>query len=68
MPRTKRFLPVSDAALHITARGNNHFYLFQADSDKAYYLKALKELKEENKLNIFHYCLMTNHIHMIVWL
>ncbi len=68
MPRTKRLLPPSDAALHVTARGNNHLYLFRGDSDKAYYLSAVKELKEENNLDIFHYCLMSNHVHMVVWL
>lgn len=68
MPRAKRFLPPSDAALHVTTRGNNRLYLFQADSDKAYYLSAVKELKEENNLDIFHYCLMSNHVHMIIWL
>ncbi len=68
MPRTKRFLPPSNAALHITTRGNNHLRLFQSDSDKAYYLSAIKELKGENNIDIFHYCLMSNHVHMIVWL
>lgn len=68
MPRTRRFIPPSDAALHVTARGNNHLHLFQVDLDKAYYLKVVKELKEENNLDIFHYCLMSNHVHMLIWL
>lgn len=68
MPRTKRLLPLSGAALHITARGNNHLCLFQKDQDKRFYLNILKEFKEENKVDIFHYCLMNNHVHMIVWL
>ncbi|MFH1640712.1 MAG: transposase [Candidatus Omnitrophota bacterium] len=68
MPRTKRFIPPGDAALHIRARGNNRLYLFQEDSDKAHYLRVIQELKEENKIDIFHYSLMSNHAHMIVWL
>ena len=67
MPRNKRFIPASDAALHIITRGNNRYYLFANDEDKAYYLSALKELKEENKIDIFHYCLMNNHVHLVVW-
>ncbi len=68
MPRNKRFIPASDAALHIITRGNNRYYLFANDEDKTYYLSALKELKEENKLDILHYCLMSNHVHLVVWL
>lgn len=68
MPRTRRLLPYSDAALHITARGNNHLHIFQTDPDKTYYLKALRELIKENNLDIFHYCLMDNHVHLITWL
>lgn len=67
MPRGKRFIPVSDAALHITTRGNNRYYLFTNDKDKVYYLSALRDLKEENKLDILHYCLMDNHVHLVVW-
>lgn len=68
MPRGKRLIPASDAALHIIARGNNRYYLFAKDEDKVYYLRTLQELKKENKLDIFHYCLMDNHVHLIVWL
>lgn len=68
MPRTKRLLPPSDVALHLTARGNNHLYLFRSDSDKTYYLSAAEKLKAENGIDIFHYCLMDNHVHLIVWL
>jgi putative transposase len=67
MPRARRLIPASDAALHIIARGNNRYYLFANNDDKAYYLSALKELKEENKIDIFHYCLMNNHVHLVVW-
>lgn len=68
MPRTRRLIPLSNAALHIMARGNNRLYLFQQDSDKAHYLKVVRELREENKIDIFHYSLMSNHVHMIIWL
>ncbi len=67
MPRNRRFIPAYDAALHIMARGNNRYCLFANDEDKAYYLSALRELKEENRIDIFHYCLMSNHVHLVVW-
>lgn len=68
MPRNKRFIPLSDAALHIMSRGNNRYPLFSDNEDKTYYLNTLRELKVENKIDIFHYCLMDNHVHLVVWL
>jgi putative transposase len=67
MPRTAR-LVFPNAALHITARGNNCQDLFLRDEDKHRYLSLLRSLKEENDISIFHYCIMTNHIHLIAWL
>jgi len=49
-------------------RGNNKQDIFNNDSDKLHYWRLLNELKEENQINIFHYCIMNNHIHLIVWL
>lgn len=49
-------------------RGNNRYYLFTNDQDKDYYLSALRQLKEKNKIDIFHQCLMDNHVHLVIWL
>jgi len=68
MPRTSRYIPPQDAALHIMTRGNNHQCLFNSDEDKIRYLLLLRRLKDENNLDIFHYCLMNTHVHLIVWL
>jgi putative transposase len=67
MPRIRRFIPV-DSALHIMCRGNNRQNIFNNDNDKLYYWHLLNELKKENNINFFHYCIMDNHIHLIVWL
>lgn len=67
MPRGSRLVPFN-AALHITTRGNNRQVIFPQDEDKQYYCSLLKNLKDENNIDIFHYCIMTNHIHLIVWL
>ncbi len=66
MPRYRRFLPV-DSAVHIMCRGNNKQKIFSSDTDKLYYWRLLNELKGENGINILHYCLMDNHVHLIVW-
>jgi len=67
MSRGRRFMPV-DSALHIMCRGNNRQNIFKSDRDKLYYWRLLNELKEKNKVGIFHYCLMDNHVHLVVWL
>ncbi|MFH1441857.1 MAG: transposase [Candidatus Omnitrophota bacterium] len=67
MPRTRRFIPIN-SALYIMCRGNNKQNVFNNDNDKLYYWHTLKELKEKNKINIFHYCIMDNHVHLIVWI
>ncbi|MBU1090319.1 MAG: transposase, partial [Candidatus Omnitrophica bacterium] len=67
MPRTKRLVPVN-AALHIMCKANNKENLFNSEGDQLRYYTLLKDLKEENKIDIFHYCLMSNHLHLIVWI
>ncbi|MDP2943762.1 MAG: transposase [Candidatus Omnitrophota bacterium] len=67
MPRDKRLVPV-DLAMHIMSRGNNRQDIFHDDRDKLFYYSLLQEFKNENKITIFHYCLMDNHIHLILWL
>jgi len=67
MPRTRRLIP-EDSAVHIMCRGNNKQNIFHNDSDKLYYWRVLMELKVENNVDIFHYCIMDNHVHLIVWL
>lgn len=54
--------------MHITCRGNNKQKLFDEITDKFCYCSLVKRLKDENKINIFHYCLMDNHVHFIIWL
>jgi len=65
MPRTRRLVSV-EAAMHIMCRGNNRQNIFNLDCDKSYYYSLLHQLKEENEIAIFHYCLMDNHLHLIV--
>jgi putative transposase len=67
MPRTKRIV-VPDAAMHIMCRGNNRQVIFNSAQDKSYYRSLLKKLITGNSIKILHYCLMDNHIHLIVWL
>lgn len=67
MPRIRRLIPIK-AAMHVMCRGNNKQDIFNVDRDKSYYYSLLRELKKEDKITIFHYCLMNNHLHLVVWL
>ncbi len=51
---------------HITQRGNRRQDVFFKTSDYDDYLKLLKEWCDKEKLDIWAYCLMTNHVHLIV--
>lgn len=65
MPRQARILP-PDGAYHIVGRGNNRQDIFLDDSDKDKYLELISRFKEDHPLSLFHYCLMTNHIHLLL--
>lgn len=67
MTKNIRVIPV-DAAMHLVNRGNNKQSIFNNDTDKLRYYSLMLELKQENSIDIFHYCLMNNHPHLIVWL
>lgn len=65
MPRHPRFLP-PDNYYHIMNRGNNHMPIFACHNDYRFYLKKLSELKAEHPFDLYHYCLMENHLHLLV--
>lgn len=65
MPRAKRIIP-ENAVLHVISRGNNQNVVFHSDNDKLRYYMLLRKLKDENKIDIFHYCLMNTHVHIIL--
>ena len=51
---------------HITSRGNNRQSLFQRDADFQIYLSLLRNLKQVYSFDLYHYCLMTNHVHLLI--
>ena len=65
MPRPLRIiLPFTPH--HIVQRGHNRQSIFMADEDYNYYLENLIHFKQEFGCRIFAYCLMTNHVHLVV--
>ena len=51
---------------HITQRGNRRQDVFFRDEDYEAYLSLLKEWCGKEGIEIWAYCLMTNHVHLIV--
>jgi putative transposase len=50
---------------HVTQRGNRRQKTFFSDADYRAYLKLLAEAKVESGVDIWAYCLMPNHIHIV---
>lgn len=65
MPRKARIL-VPDTPHHIVQRGHNRAVVFVEESDYQYYLDTLSEWKTCLKVQVYAYCLMTNHVHLVL--
>ncbi len=52
---------------HVIIRGNNKSRLFHTKDDFNACLGILTTYLQKYPLKIYHYCLMTNHIHFLVW-
>jgi len=64
MPRLARIV-IPGVPHHIVQRGNNRQDVFFVDDDYRVYLEFLKEHADRYGLQLWGYCLMTNHIHLI---
>jgi putative transposase len=51
---------------HVIARGINHEHIFEAPEDYNYFKDVIKKLKDEFCFSIYAYCLMSNHIHILI--
>jgi REP-associated tyrosine transposase len=51
---------------HLTQRGNNRQDVFFVDEDRKTYLRFLAQQSRRHGAAILGYCLMTNHVHLIV--
>ena len=65
MPRKARIL-VPNYPHHIVQRGHNRKVVFLANEDYQFYLENLKDWKIKLGLKLYAWCLMTNHVHLIV--
>jgi len=67
MPRGPRIL-LNNVYYHIVNRGNQNGKIFFEESDFEKYLELLRRYKNKFPLKLFGYCLMPNHIHLILQL
>jgi putative transposase len=65
MPRQPRLI-LPEVAAHIVQRGNNRGACFRHRSDYLVYLLHLRELANKLGCAVHAYCLMTNHVHLLM--
>lgn len=65
MARRYRFV-VPGMPHHVIQRGNRRQPVFFSDHDRLYYLRLLKEHAGKFGVKIWAYCLMTNHVHLVL--
>lgn len=58
---------VDKGIYHICVRGNNRQDIFQDDNDRQIYLMRLRHYLERYKMHLYAYCLMTNHVHLLIY-
>lgn len=65
MPRIARII-APGYPHHVTQRGNNRSTTFFDDEDRQTYLQLLSKYAGKFSLQIWAYCLMDNHVHLLV--
>ena len=57
---------ISGCPHHVTQRGNRREDVFFTDADRVRYLELLGKYASKHGLAVQAYCLMTNHVHLVV--
>ena len=65
MPREARKL-VNNGVYHVMLRGHNRAKLFECSEDHRRFLSTLARYKKEFPFHLYHYCLMPNHVHLLL--
>lgn len=67
MPRTPRIV-IPDLPHHVTQRGNRRERIFLEPGDEQRYLDILATQTRRHGVEVWAYCLMPNHVHLILTL
>ena len=65
MPRNPRS-NIKASFLHVMVQGINKSYIFNKEEDIKYYIKLMYKVKKENNIKIIAYCVMNNHVHILL--
>jgi putative transposase len=65
MPRIAR-QKSTESMFHIMCKSISEINLFKNKQDKIKYMKYIKKYQQIHKFNVYSYCLMDNHLHLIV--
>jgi REP element-mobilizing transposase RayT len=62
----KARLEIEGGLYHVITRGNDRHDIFHCDDDFAKFLTLLAVQKEKTAFFLYAFCLMTNHIHLLI--
>ncbi len=65
MPRFAR-IAIVNVPHHVTQRGNARQFILATDEEREVYLDLLRKYVDLYALSLLGYCLMSNHVHLIV--
>jgi len=65
MPRVAR-VAVAEVAYHVTQRGNGRQFILPSDAERWVYLDLVRQAVRRHALSVVGYCLMSNHVHLVV--
>ena len=65
MPRIARIV-VPGEPHHVVQRGNRRLPTFFQNDDYFFYIEEMREWCDKHSVEVWAYCLMTNHVHLIV--
>lgn len=54
------------ALFHVICRGNGKQDIFRDDRDRIKFVEYIRKIKQDEQFLLYAYCLMTNHIHLLV--
>lgn len=63
---TRSRILIKNACYHIITRGNQKQKIFKKITDYKRYLNIVKKSKRKYKIYLYCYCLMPNHVHMLI--
>ncbi|UWG96974.1 transposase [Dehalobacter sp. DCM] len=65
MPRAAR-IKSKTGIYHVMLRGINRQDLFEDDADRQRFVETLETCQEKSRHTLFGYCLMSNHVHLLL--